>query len=162
MDKQEASIVFRGIVEAESNCRFYGALAEEFSRLNRRFLVAMSALSLATIIASLLDLPYNVPVALAAFVLVAALWLSYHNYSRRAGTAAGIASVCLELIDEWEELWFSGQNVSGRSKELKQRITRVTSQALMEHGFYDSKHHKKLLKRCGHEAEDYWEKSLNA
>ena len=161
MNKQTDSIVFRGLVEADGYCRFYGAVAERFNRWNRLLLVIIAVLSLAAIIASLTEVHRLLAVGLSASVMVAALWLSYHDFSRRAGTAAGIASVCMDLINEWEELWFSDEDVTPRVRDLKQRITRITAQALMSHGFFDE-HGKldKLNRRSHKDAEAFWRATL--
>ena len=167
MNKQERALIKEELVITETLSRYYGSLAERFNRCSRLSLFGIAALSLTAVIASLMDpagisLIYLrgisvVPVTLSVVVVLAALWISYADYSRHAGTAAGIASVCMDLVDEWEALLFSSdEDVAPRARDLKQRINKLTSVALMEHGFEN----RKLHKRYYEEAKGYWNRVL--
>ena len=166
MNEELRKLIKRELVIAETLSRFYGRLAERFNRWHRLSLFGIVTASLMAVITALLEpagvsLIYAelsvIPIGLSVVVILGALWLSYVDFSRHAGTAAGIASVCMDLVDEWEELLFSGYgDVAPKARDLKQRINKLTSVALMEHGFEDPKLHR----RCTDEANEYWKRVL--
>ena len=143
MNQQETNKVWRGLLDAERYTRYYSRLAEKFSRWNRVALSVIAALTLGAAVTMLAELPGWAsgwsPPALALLASALAFWLSYADYSRKAGVAAGIAVQCMELAHEWEELWLDADapNVSSRAKELAGRMIRVTSPALQQHVFED-------------------------
>ena len=145
MNEQETNKVWRGLLDAERFVRYYGRLAEKFSRWNRIALSVIAVLTSGAAVLMLAELPAWAdgwaPPSLAILAAALAFWLSYADYSRRAGIAAGIAVQCMELAQEWEELWLDADapapDVSARAKELSGRMIRVTSLALQQHGFED-------------------------
>ena len=162
MNQQETNKVWRGLLDAERFVRYYGRLAEKFSRWNRIALSVIAILTSGAAVAMLAELPAWAdgwaPPLLAVFAAALAFWLSYADYSRRAGIAAGIAAQCMELVQEWEELWLdaNASDVSARANELAGKMIRVTSPALQQQGFDD----RKLNKRCEVEADHYWQVAL--
>ena len=143
MNQQETNKVWRGLLDAERFVRYYGRLAEKFSRWNRIALSVIAILTSGAAVAMLAELPgwtdSWAPPLLAVFAAALAFWLSYADYSRRAGIAAGIAAQCMELVQEWEELWLdaNASDVSARANELAGKMIRVTSPALQQQGFDD-------------------------
>ena len=162
MNQQETNKIWRGLLDAERLTRYYSRLAEKFSRWNRVALSVIAALTLGAAVTMLAELPAWAsgwsPPAFALLASALAFWLSYADYSRRAGVAAAIAVQCMELAHEWEALWLDADapDVSSRANELAGRMIRVTSPALQQHGFED----RKLNKRCAEEADEYWRVAL--
>ena len=109
MNQQETSKVWRGLLDAERFVRYYSRLAEKFSRWNRIALSVIAVLTSGAAITMLAELPGWAsgwtPPLLAVLAAALAFCLSYADYSRRAGIAAGIAVQCVELAQEWEKLW---------------------------------------------------------
>lgn len=164
MNQQETNQVWRGILDAERLTRYYSRLAERFSTWNRRLMWLIAVLSSAAVATLFAELPgwtaLWVPAAFSIPAAALALWASYADYSRKAGLAAGIASLCMELVQEWEPLWLDvdADDVPARARELAQRLNRITTPALQQHGFVDDK----LNKRCFDEANEYWQSALAA
>ena len=162
MNQQETNKVWRGLLDAERFTRYYSRLAEKFSRWNRIALSVIAVLTSGAAVAMIAELPGWAsgwaPPLLAMLAAALAFWLSYADYSRKAGVAAAIAVQCMELAQEWEELWMDADapDAPARAKELAGRMIRATSPALQQHGFED----RKLNKRCEDEADEYWQVAL--
>ena len=154
--------VQKGLVSADRLASYYGELGERFDRYNKVGLMGIATLSLAAILVTWADVGQWYPVGIAAAIILVSLGLSYADYSRKAGTAAGIASICMELIGEWEDLWHHisdndapaklESDATVRLENLDRRLTAVTVVALHQHGFLD----KKLNERCQDDATRRW------
>ena len=99
----------------------------------------------------------GIPALPAAFI---AIYLSYEDYSRRAGMASAIASQCMELTQEWRQLWdeLPSNDVIPRASELDRRLNLITSPAIHLTGFKDDR----LSDECEEETHEYWPSVLSS
>ena len=156
------SQIWRGLLESGRLARYYGHLAERYSRYSRLSLMGLAVASIATAGISFLNLPSWAAwaaVLIPLLVAAAAIAMSYLDYSRRAGIAASIASLCIEAERDWESLWWDmyAQDAIERAQALARRVDVYTATALHQHGFYDAK----LNERYNEETNEFWTKALS-
>lgn len=163
MDKQQVKRVWVGLLEADHLARYYGKLAERFGRRNRIGMSLVVILTLGAIAMTFASLPEwgswlpGIPALPAAVI---AIILSFEDYSRRAGMASTIASQCMELTQEWRQLWddLPSDDVMRRASELDRRLTLISTPAIHLTGFSDDK----LSEECEKETHEYWPSVLSA
>ena len=161
MSQDVRSRIWVGLIDANRLARYYCRLADKFSRWNRLAMMLVATLSVAALVSVFTDWYWWVGGLLSCSAAAIALWLSYADYSRRAGTAAFIGAACMDLTDDWERLWNNfpeSDEAEAQIEALQRQINQVTLIALQQHGFDDDT----LEERCAKEAEDYWTNVLTA
>ena len=163
MDERNVKRVWVGLLEADHLARYYGKLAERFGRKHRTGMSILIVLTVGAIAMTFAPLPNwgtwlpGIPALPAAFI---AIYLSYEDYSRKAGMASTIASQCMELTLEWRQLWdeLPSNNVIARASELDRRLTLISSPAIHLTGFSDDE----LSDKCEKETHEYWPSVLSS
>ena len=153
LDLNLVNRVWVGLTSASRLERYYGRLAERFAFFNRLCLMSIAGLSVVAATLLFAGLPSWAPAIPALIVTVVSLWVSYADYSRKAGMAAIIASGCTDLGREWERLWNDLYVDDGREQaaRLERQEDWITAPALLQQGFRDPKLHE----RCQKEAYEY-------
>lgn len=153
LDQSEVQRVWNGLNQAEWLQRYYGRLSEKFAYRNRLSLTIIGIFSLVAAAALFADLPSWArwtPSIPALFVACVAVLLSYTEYSRKAGIAASVAIVCMDLVRNWVNLWYD--LYSGKAREraavLEEQENRLTSLALIQSGMLDEKLREKYQKEA--------------
>ena len=157
MDQRAINRVWLGLLESDRLARYYGRLAERFGHRHRIGMILLASFSLgavATLFVSLREWGIWVSVAFSVPAAVIAIVLSYVDYSRKAGISASIASLCIELTQEWRQLWEGSDSneVLSRANEFDRRLNMVTTPALQQTGFND----ETLNGECEKKAYAYW------
>ncbi len=162
---QDHGRVWRGLLEADRLSRYYGLIAERFRDKYRYAMWSIAVVSFALTAlgfgSAMRAFDGNIKLAIVwgsvftAFLVGAvALWVSYADYSRKAGLAASISHQCEELTHEWEDLWYDlyAEDAPARTRDLARRMTRIAATARYEGGFVDDA----LNAECTGDAYSYW------
>ena len=160
MEEERDQQIWAGLVDADRLTRYYSRLADRFSRHNRWAMLTVSFFSTLAIISVFAEWLMWISAGVSGIAASIALWVAFYDLSRRAGVAAFIASACMDLTAEWEQLWYrpgEAEDWSRRVRELTAQANKVTSVALLQHGFGD----KKLEEQCAKEAQNYWREAIN-
>ena len=163
MDEQNVKRVWVGLLEADHLARYYAKLAERFGRYHRLGMSVVITLTLGSVTLTFASLPsgaFWIPGIFALPAAILAIYLSYEDYSRKAGMASTIASQCMELTLEWRQLWYelSSNNVMTRASELDRRLNQISSPAIHITGFNDDS----LSDECEKETHEYWPSVLSS
>lgn len=162
LDESAVQLVWNGITSSERLHRYYSKLGERFALFNRISLTLIGLLSLlaaSLLFAALPSVIWWLPGVPAFLVAGLSVWISYADYSRKAGISTGIASLCMDLARDWQSLWFDiyADDVRERAFSLDQQENRITSPALWSQGFWNAKIHEQSER----EAYDYCIRAYN-
>ncbi|MDE2838161.1 MAG: hypothetical protein OXL97_11745 [Chloroflexota bacterium] len=144
-------------IEAHRIYRYYGMLSTRFARYHQMLMLGVAAPAVAAAVMAGVELPSAPIIAAAGIAAATATVAPILDYSRRAAVAASTAHLCMDLTDDWEDLWIRSINMEDHdiqleSERLMRRLTRATAPAALQQGFYD----EKLNRRADKEAKKDW------
>ncbi len=98
--------IWNGMMDAERISRYYMAVSVKMNRMQfffSIFIVSSSILLSGGLITDSLARPWLALVSIG--LLIATVWSSYCDYSKRASIASVIADKCRDVALEWKNLW---------------------------------------------------------
>jgi hypothetical protein len=129
-------MVWHGLVDSDRLHRYYGYLADKYSKQESRLSWACIFLSSGAVVSVLSNHPYWAA-ALAVLVALFNAWLVIAKLSKRALSSASRQQRFGELQLEWERLWsevstMEDDEIRQRWKELSDRANTITEYSSVE------------------------------
>ena len=145
-------------IEAQRIYRYYGMLSTRFARCHQALMLSVAIPAVAAAVLAGSEINVLSVIAASATAAAIAAVAPILDYSRRAAVAASIAHLCMDLTDDWEDLWIRSSNMPGSELQLEadrliRRLTRATAPAALQQGFDNPK----LNMRADKEAKKDWE-----
>lgn len=162
---EDMAYVTKAVQEIDASYRYYCILARYHGN-RHRFTMAIVTVSMVGAVAFMVSsLPEIFAIASGLFAAFVSIIFPLLDDSRRATSAATIAVLLMDVVDEAEMLWQKarqGEVDSGRAairaKELYPRMTKITMLAALQHGLYAPK----VNKDAATDARKYREKQAHA
>ena len=158
------SNVTKHAIEAQRIYRYYSKLSTKYARRHQALMLAISLLTVGAVVLIGMGAPLGFVSLAAAGAAIMSAVSPILDYSRRAAVAASVAHLCMDLTDDWEQVWLMSKEPTGyrltahnrlddEYTTLVRRLTRATAPAALQHGFDD----EKLNKEANAEAKRDWE-----
>lgn len=135
-NQESVRLVWHGLVDSDRLHRYYGYLADKYSRQETRLSWICVGLSSGAVVTVLSDHPLWAA-TLAALVALLNGWLVIAKLSKRALSSASRQQRFGELQLEWEKLWsdlsaMEDDDVRRRWKDLSDRANTITEYSSVE------------------------------